>query len=409
MRVFPGTIMPPRLLRAAVVILLMLDAAADEIVACLAGLEPRRTCAGSPPPRDCLRAHVAPGTPVARVQSCFQCCFDHWARSISVEGAPLPLMLPAVAPIRDELLVGEKNHEDEFRKQTKVLRRYKPLTFSTWLDQFVEDVTFGYSPGDAHKNELQPLVRKLAERPFHKVFITTTDCRLPRPLMYGPAELTDNILTQHNVSAWYATNPDVPFRIHDFPLGMQPNALGLFLGKKPMLPWDQPERERPMLLACCCMAMHKKVRRKKMEALVRNGFECEKDSQLPQLEYFMMMRRAKFVFSPRGHGFTNFRDWEALAMGAIPLVDAATDDPAEWASTSYAELPALPVTDWSAITPGYLEEVWARWAEARRNQTGADTAWPRRWPGGDMRRLYPPFWLGKIIDDIESAGRSRTG
>ena len=174
----------------------------------------------------------------------------------SKPGSWSPLMLPAVAPIRDELLVGEKNHEDEFRKQTKVLRRYKPLTFSTWLDQFVEDVTFGYSPGDAHKNELQPLVRKLAERPFHKVFITTTDCRLPRPLMYGPAELTDNILTQHNVSAWYATNPDVPFRIHDFPLGMQPNALGLFLGKKPMLPWDQPERERPMLLVCCCMAMH---------------------------------------------------------------------------------------------------------------------------------------------------------
>lgn len=91
----------------------------------------------------------------------------------------------------------------------------------------------------------------------------------------------------------------------------------------------------------------------------------------------------------------------------------------------------LPVTDWALITLDYLEDVWARWTRAlrdkdpsepspfarwrtrrrrrrhgatrrRRRRHGAriDTAWPPRLPGVDLRRLYPPFWLAEILDDI---------
>ena len=82
-------------------------------------------------------------------------------------------------------------------------------------------------------------------------------------------------------------------------------------------------------------------------------------------DYVRRLRAARFVFSPRGHGGVNFRDFEALAMGAIPLVDPGTKvkTGARWHGRSYAELPVLPVLNWTAITPAYLEDVWERWNE----------------------------------------------
>ena len=59
------------------------------------------------------------------------------------------------------------------------------------------------------------------------------------------------------------------------------------------------------------------------------------------------------------------------------------------------------MADWTTITPAYLEAVWARWTDALRLQGGApDTSWPPQLPGRDLRRLYPPFWLAEILDDV---------
>ena len=38
-------------------------------------------------------------------------------------------------------------------------------------------------------------------------------------------------------------------------------------------------------------------------------------------EYFATLARSTFVFSPAGAGLDCFRHWEAMALGAIPLVD----------------------------------------------------------------------------------------
>ena len=80
-------------------------------------------------------------------------------------------------------------------------------------------------------------------------------------------------------------------------------------------------------------------RERKLDALEANGFSCDIDTKVAPDDYLKRARASKFVFSPRGHGFANYRDWEALAMGAIPLVDAVAADYSQWANTSHAELP----------------------------------------------------------------------
>jgi hypothetical protein len=160
--------------------------------------------------------------------------------------------------------------------------------------------------------------------------------------------------------------------------------------------------------------------------------------------YFEDMRRSKFVFSPRGHGWKNYRDVEALYLGAIPLVDAVSLNQHAaspvwpdrlWLNSTYADMPVLRVTNWSAITPAFLEGIWADVSARRQRDFAAeDQALPRssrsrnrdgsathrREPmtnvgpegvtiGSDLRQLYSPYWLGRILhvldrcDSLESS------
>ena len=59
-----------------------------------------------------------------------------------------------------------------------------------------------------------------------------------------------------------------------------------------------------------------------------------------------------------------------------------------------------------AITPAYLSAVWERWVGALRDRAAPDASWPPRRPGLDLRRLYPPFWLAEILDDLRARNSS---
>lgn len=121
-------------------------------------------------------------------------------------------------------------------------------------------------------------------------------------------------------------------------------------------------------------------RRDKLRLLRQNGFKCGK--KMRPDEYIESMMRAKFVFSPRGHGQQNYREWEALAAGAIPLIDA----PPPTHASLYEGLPLVAVSDWSTITPDYLEKTWDDMQ--RRAKNGEY----------DMRKAYFfPYWLDKLM------------
>lgn len=132
---------------------------------------------------------------------------------------------------------------------------------------------------------------------------------------------------------------------------------------------------RPNLLHCSCLnAFRHRLRRNKLDLLRSNGFLCEE--QCAHGAGHARAMQSKFGFSPRGNSAQNFRDWETLLAGAIPLVDA---DPA--LDELYDGLPVVAVTNWSVVTPAYLNAVW-------REMRAREYSW---------EKLYLPFWLDRVL------------
>jgi hypothetical protein len=90
--------------------------------------------------------------------------------------------------------------------------------------------------------------------------------------------------------------------------------------------------------------------------------------------YLMELTQAKFVLSPRGNGLDCHRTWEALWMGAIPIVKSSSLDPL------FAGLPVLIVNDWKKVTQEFLEEKW-------EEMNGKEWLWDR---------LEATYWFNLI-------------
>jgi hypothetical protein len=86
--------------------------------------------------------------------------------------------------------------------------------------------------------------------------------------------------------------------------------------------------------------------------------------------YAALLGRSRFVLSPMGRGWDCYRTYEAIAMGAIPIVKRQRP-----LSDVVDGLPALVVDDWHQVTPERL----------RAYQ-----------PSGDTTRLTLAYWQAQI-------------
>ena len=80
-----------------------------------------------------------------------------------------------------------------------------------------------------------------------------------------------------------------------------------------------------------------------------------------------------------GFGANNYRDWETLLAGAIPLVDYVSYNEELW-----DRLPVVQVRDWAKITPAYLEEELSK-MRARASEF-------------NLAKAYLPYWLSKVVE-----------
>lgn len=76
---------------------------------------------------------------------------------------------------------------------------------------------------------------------------------------------------------------------------------------------------------------------------------CSWHSNKPYKDYLYDLAQSKFVLSPHGNGLDCHRTWETLYMGSFALVKTSTLDPL------YEGLPVVIVSDWSEVTPEFLE------------------------------------------------------
>ena len=91
------------------------------------------------------------------------------------------------------------------------------------------------------------------------------------------------------------------------------------------------------------------------------------------------MGRSKFVLSPAGNAWDCYRTYEAIHMGAIPIVKRCRP-----ISDVCEDLPVLMVDDWNEISPERLEREW-------------ETRQPK-----DTRTLTLGYWRERIQEMAQS-------
>lgn len=95
---------------------------------------------------------------------------------------------------------------------------------------------------------------------------------------------------------------------------------------------------------------------------------------IPLSKYLENISHSKFVISPRGNGLDCHRTWEALYLGAIPIIKESNMD------EIFDELPVLIVHEWNCITEQFLIDSYK---EIMSKQF-------------DLSRLYIGYWFSMI-------------
>jgi len=118
----------------------------------------------------------------------------------------------------------------------------------------------------------------------------------------------------------------------------------------------QPPSARAGGLLCCCHKPWPEERKRAFALLRVTGHsQCNLSAHLSYPELLRSYTQHRFVASVRGHGQANFREWEALVAGAIPLVYHFEEQ-----DELLSGLPVVRVRSWASATPAFLE------ADARR-------------------------------------------
>jgi hypothetical protein len=97
-------------------------------------------------------------------------------------------------------------------------------------------------------------------------------------------------------------------------------------------------------------------RQRIIDTLAKNGILNRFE---PHSVYLTWLREYKFVISPEGNGIDTHRHYEALMMGCIPIAENSAH-----IREKYGAMPILFTTDYSEITPAYLEKKYIEMLDA---------------------------------------------
>ena len=104
---------------------------------------------------------------------------------------------------------------------------------------------------------------------------------------------------------------------------------------------------------------------------------CSISHRVGYLDYLNDMAQSKFVLSPRGNGLDCFRTWEAILVGAFPVVQTSLLDPL------FADLPVVIVKDWNEVTEEFLNK---KYEEMSHKTYNFETLYAQYWR--DLIRSY---------------------
>ena len=168
------------------------------------------------------------------------------------------------------------------------------------------------------------------------------------------------------VSRWYALNVDhdAP-RLVPIPSGMERPGGGGHRADYAKVPaaWDAntPVVRRHMAFGCWNSKNNIGER-----LTARRAFEGRPDVVwrtfgLGHHDFLRMCGESRFVISPPGNGIDCHRTWEAMYMGAIPIVRRSHH------TNGFPDLPMALVEDWNSLTDDALSQMHTRYSGMRWN------------------------------------------
>uniref|UniRef100_A0A914VBJ8 Exostosin GT47 domain-containing protein n=1 Tax=Plectus sambesii TaxID=2011161 RepID=A0A914VBJ8_9BILA len=221
----------------------------------------------------------------------------------------------------------------------------------------------------------------------YKYILITHDGDIPVPGDY------EWLLDDANLLAWFGQNIGLQHpKLFPIPIGVANSywAHGNISALRIVSRSLEPFRSRHTLLYVNIKSDTNYVERTKVEKYVEQEFAGRSDvtivnkGQLDWEAYMKQLGGAKFVLSPAGNGIDCHRTWEALIMGAVPVVRDSS------ISALYADLPVMIVNDWKELNLDSLRRF-----ETYLNLSSA--ALPIR------PKIWARYWLEKIFSMRQNA------
>lgn len=185
-------------------------------------------------------------------------------------------------------------------------------------------------------------------------------------------------LEDEKLIAWFAQNVEGPAhpKLIPIPIGLEnrywPRGRDFSLLETMMNEYKNAHRD---ILVYLNVTQKARSDRDRVIDLFKDKSYCKYASSVSYVEYLQDLGRCKFVLSPRGNGLDCLRTWEALYMGAIPIVKTSACD------EMYKDLPVLIVQDWEDITEKLLNASWNEMSLKQYN----------------LEKIYLNYWL-QLID-----------
>jgi hypothetical protein len=164
--------------------------------------------------------------------------------------------------------------------------------------------------------------------------------------LIGDAAVSEMFAEGSAVSAWFGVQvATADPRVTRMPIGIKGEMVGYL---RQGVRRDAADRDCGLYLN---FSPRTEERRAVWEALSWATREVPKPDTTPR--YVEMLGRSRFVLSPPGRSWDCYRTYEAIAMGAVPIVKRAGP-----ISEAAEGLPVLWVDDWAEVTPARLERAW---------------------------------------------------
>jgi hypothetical protein len=109
-------------------------------------------------------------------------------------------------------------------------------------------------------------------------------------------------------------------------------------------PEKEIHRRRNSVLATFNIDTNRHERQAALEACLRNKIQFIHKHDLPRNRYQATVTNSLFVLSPPGHGLDCHRTWEAIYLGAVPVVKKNA-----LARSLYSQLPIFAVESWEEV------------------------------------------------------------